>query len=570
MAVLELKIRNLVLVNDVSIEFSRGFNVITGETGTGKSLLINGLNILIGEKASPDLIGRYGKSAEISAVFEIPVEHRDKIVDFGFDTEDNVLIVRRVLRPSGSRSYINGTPVTRQQLKKITSLLIDIHGQHGHQVLLDETTHIRFLDRFGKIEDDVRKVSELYRKWKGLENRLEEERRKLSELQKMRDFLEYQLSELEDAELKEGEDEEIAVRLNILTNMERIRQAVTETLALIYDSEDSAHAKVSRALSLIEEVSNIDSSLSEHLAPLGDVESTLAELGASLSAYVHELTYDADELEMLNARLALLNRLKSKYRTDLNGLIELREKLRRQINDLELGDIHTAELRKQVEQARKEFFELAQELSNKRHRIADEFKRRVEGELAELGMADAKFEVEIQTAEPSELGIDSVKFSVSRPSESGIDTIRFMISTNPGEEPRPLMKIVSGGELSRIMLALKVVLAEVDFVPTLVFDEIDVGISGRIAEAVGRKMKKVASHRQVITVTHLPQIAAFADTHFKVLKISSKQGVETRVEQLKNNDRIVEIASMLSGEKITEASMQQARELLKIANSDSF
>ncbi len=565
MAILELNIRNLVLVRDVRIEFSRGLNIITGETGTGKSLLINGLSILVGEKASRDLIGRNGKSADVSAVFEVPSELVPRLSEMGFEPDDDVLIIRRVLRQSGTRSYINGAPVTRQQLRAVTSMLIDIHGQHGHQVLLDETSHIQFLDRFGKLEPMVREVAQHYRRWQGLLTKLREEKEKLSRLHEMRDFMEYQLSELEEADLREGEDEEISERLNVLTNIEKIRQAVATASKLLYEAEDSAHSKVSHALELMKDAAGFDSRLKEFIEPLTNSESVLSEIGSSLSVYMEDLSYDPDEIEALNARLALINRLKSKYKTDLKGLIQLREKLRNDINELDLGDFRIGELERQAEEAREEFYELALKLSARRREIAATFKEKVEAELAELGMGDARFEVDIQSAEPSESGIDAVRFAVSRPSESGIDTIKFMISTVPGEEPRPLMKIVSGGELSRIMLALKVVLAEIDVVPTLVFDEIDVGISGRIAEAVGRKMKKVAAHRQVIAVTHLPQIAVFADAHFKVEKQRAGDSLETTVKFLENNERVMEIASMLTGEKITDASIQQARELLKIA-----
>ncbi len=567
MAILELSIKNLVLVREVDLEFSPGLNIITGETGAGKSLLINGLNIIVGERTTPDLIGRYGKSAEISAVFSVTPDHRLLLEGMGVEPEDDVIIIRRVLRPSGSRAYINGTPVTRSQLKKLTSLLIDIHGQHTHQLLLDESTHIRFLDRFGGLEELVSEVRRRYFEWQNALDRLKSERQRLDELQRMKEFIEFQLNELRQAELKENEDVEIEEKLNILSNIERIKQAVEGALRLVYEDEDSAHSRVSRALKLMQEASEFDPALKGQVESLDGAESLLSEIGTSLAAYIEDLVYDPDELEQLNERLALINRLKHKYRKDLKGLIELQAELERQLRDIELGDIKFRELETLSADREKAYFEVAQVLSEKRRQAAREFTSRVEAELAELGMEDARFIVEIETSEPSEYGIDSVRFAVSKPTESGIDTVRFMISTIPGEEPRPLMKIVSGGELSRIMLALKVVLAEVDEVETLVFDEIDVGISGRIAEAVGRKMKRVSRKRQVITVTHLPQIAAFADRHFKVEKLQGDDGVESRVVELDFDGRVMEIASMLTGERITDASIEQARELLKLAQS---
>ncbi len=567
MGIVELRIKNFVLVKDTVLEFSPGLNIITGETGAGKSLLVNALNIIVGERATPELIGNYGKSAEISAIFELEPKHVPIVQEIGFDVEDGQLILRRILRQSGSRAYINGTPVTRSQLKEVTSVLIDIHGQHSHQSLLNESTHIQFLDRFGELEELVGQVASLYREWQDALRKLESEKKRLEELFRMKEYLEFQLNELENANLRENEDVEIEERLAVLTHIERIQKAAGEALELIYESEDSAHSRVSRAISMLESISQFDPSFNEMIDSLSAVETTLAEVGSSLSGYLQQLIYDPVELEELNERYALINRLKHKYRTNLNGLIELRENLRRQLSELELGDVKLQQLEQEAAQKERKFFEVATVLSRKRREAARRFKEKVEKELSELGMADATFSVEIQSSPPSESGIDSVRFAVMKPSESGIDTIRFMIATVPGEEPRPLVKIVSGGELSRIMLAMKVVLAEVDEVETLVFDEIDVGISGRIAESVGRKMKQVSEKHQVIAITHLPQIAAFADRHFKVEKQQSEGIVASQVIQLDREGRIKELASMLTGEKLTDASIKQALELLKMANS---
>lgn len=562
MPIAELTIRNLVLVEEAILEFSPNLNIITGETGAGKSLLINGLNLIVGERADPEKIGKFDKKAEVSAVFHLENKHILWLREMGFDVDDSTLIIRRVIRKSGSKSYVNGVPVTQSQLRKITRKLLDIHGQHTHQMLLDESTHIDFLDKFGGLVSEAQKVAQLFKEWKSAEAELNEERRRIEELKKMRDFLEYQYKELASAELKEGEDEDLERRIAVLSNIERLKEGLLASLSILYEDENSAHSLVSRSKNILDELARFDPKIEEIADKLDELETELSDIGTSLASIMESLVYDPNELNELNARLAMLNRLKSKYHKDIKGLIDLKNELKEKLQSLELGDIKIKELEQKVALAEKKFMDAAEELSQKRRAAADKFEKRVEKELSELGMGDAKFTVEFQRAEPSEKGIDQVRFSMLKPSEHGIDRIRFMIATIPGQEPRPLTKIVSGGELSRIMLALKVVLAEVDEVETLVFDEIDVGIGGRIAEAVGRKMHQVAKTRQVIAVTHLPQIAAFADRHFKVERSTLDGVTKAQIEQLDEQKRVLELARMIAGDRISETSIKQAEELI--------
>ncbi len=550
MALLEIKIKNFVLVESVDLSFSRGLNIITGETGAGKSLLVGAINLLIGTKVDWDLIS--GKDrAEITGIFETDEKTREILEEFGIETE-NEIIIRRVLSPGQrkSRAFVNMTPVTQQFLRELTSNLIDIHGQHEHQRLFDTTSHLEYLDKFADTMSLKDLVSKKFREYQKLKAELEKEKKEVEEAEKARDFLEYQLRELEDADLKIGEEEELEERIKVLSNLETLRSGIQEVITILYEDDESAYSRLTRVSAILRNLSEIDESLKIHEATLEEVLIKIDEVWRNLLDYAGKLESEPEELDRLMERLSLINRLKEKYRRDVPGLIKLYNETREKFNKLEIKDEYLKELEKKVKEKYNELLSIAEDLSNKRKSAARKFESLVLDELAELGMQNARF---------------VVNFSEKEVDETGIDQVEFLISTNPGEEVKPLRKVASGGELSRIMLALKTVLSEIDDIPTLIFDEIDVGIGGRIAEAVGKKLSSIARRRQVITITHLPQIAVYGEKHFVVQKKTLDHRTVTDVRELQGEERVKEIARMLAGERITESSIVHARELLKNA-----
>ena len=547
MALQRLSIKNYLLVENLEVEFHPGFNVITGETGAGKSLIIGSLNIALGEKIDWDLMGE--KEAEITAVFSLSEEEKNILKENNIEVNDE-MIVRRVLNPQTKKSkiYINMTPVTQSFLKEITEHLIDLHGQHQHQSLLDPQKHIDYLDGFAGILKEREKMEELYNALLDAKERLENLRKRQREAQEKEEFYRFKLEELERANLKEGEEEELEERLRILSNIEKLQSNVTASAFELYESEDSAYEKIFRAVRNLQELTGIDARLIEGVNTLHDLADKLQEIWRFLMEYKNSLVLNPEELEELRSRLAFLKNLKQKYRKTIEELIEEKEFLKKELSQIENYDKEIEALTGEIANLEREVKKQAEILHESRVKAAPELERLIEEELKDLAMERAKFKVNILEKEISHLGKDSVE---------------FYISTNPGEDPKPLSKIVSGGELSRIMLAIKRVLADLVNVPTMVFDEADTGIGGKVAEKVGRKMKEISQKRQVIVITHLPQIAAFGEKHFIVEKTVEGDKTRIKIRELNEQERVREIARMLSGEKITEESLQYAEKFLK-------
>jgi DNA repair protein RecN (Recombination protein N) len=547
MALQRLSIKNYLLVENLEVEFHPGFNVITGETGAGKSLIIGSLNIALGEKIDWDLMGE--KEAEITAVFSLSEEEKNILKENNIEVNDE-MIVRRVLNPQTKKSkiYINMTPVTQSFLKEITEHLIDLHGQHQHQSLLDPQKHIDYLDGFAGILKEREKMEELYNALLDAKERLENLRKRQREAQEKEEFYRFKLEELERANLKEGEEEELEERLRILSNIEKLQSNVTASAFELYESEDSAYEKIFRAIRNLQELTGIDAKLIEGVNTLHDLADKIQEIWRFLMEYKNTLVLNPEELEELRSRLTFLKNLKQKYRKTIEELIEEKEFLKKELSQIENYDKEIEALTGEIANLEREVKKQAEILHESRVKAAPELERLIEEELKDLAMERAKFKVNILEKEISHLGKDSVE---------------FYISTNPGEDPKPLSKIVSGGELSRIMLAIKRVLADLVNVPTMVFDEADTGIGGKVAEKVGRKMKEISQKRQVIAITHLPQIAAFGEKHFIVEKTVEGDKTRIKIRELNEQERVREIARMLSGEKITEESLQYAEKFLK-------
>ncbi len=549
MGLVRLSVKNYVLVENLEIEFHPGFNVITGETGAGKSLIIGTLNIALGEKIDWDLMG--DKEAEITAVFKISEREKQILKENNIEVEDDEIIVRRVLNPQGKKSkiYINMTPVTLNFLKEITDKLVDLHGQHQHQSLLNPSSHIDFLDSFCKLNNLRRAMESVYNSLIITKSELENLIKRQREVQEKAEFYQFKLEELEKANLREGEEQELEERINILSNLEKLQNLINSSIFELYESEDSAYEKTFKVIKNLQELTSIDPKLSEPLNILNELSDKIADTWRFLVEYRNNLSLNPEELDELRNRLAFLRNLKQKYRKTIEELIEEKNCLKNELERIENFDIEIESLQKKIENLRKEAESLAQKLHNARVEASPKLEKLIEDELKDLAMEKAKFVIQIQERE--EL------------SPLGKDKVEFFISTNPGEQPRPLYKIISGGELSRIMLAIKRVLSEFDNIPTLVFDEADTGIGGKVAEKVGRKMREISKNRQVITITHLPQAAVFGDKHLLVEKHLEHNKTRINIRELGEEERIKELARMLSGEKITEESISYAEKFLQ-------
>lgn len=554
MALQRLFVKNYLLVKSLEVEFQQGLNVITGETGAGKSLIIGTLNIALGEKIDWDLLGE--EEAEITLVFNVGEKEKKALEKISLQTDDE-LIIRRVLNPSSRKSkiYINMAPVTQSFLKEITESIADLHGQHQHQKLLNKESHIDFLDGFARLTKEREKMRKLYEELMATQQRLKEMIKKEEEAREKEEFYKFKLEELEKANLKEGEESELEERINILSNIEKLQSLVTAAIFDIYESDDSAYEKIYRTIQNLQDLSKIDSHLREPLENLSELPDKLDEIWRNLVEYKNNLTLNPEELEELRNRLAFLKNLKNKYRKTIEELIKEKETLREELAMIENYENEISTLKSQIEDLKVKADEQASLLTKERTKAKPVLEKLIKEELSELAMEKSEFVVEI--SEAPELG------------PSGKDLVEFFISTNPGEPPRPLYKIASGGELSRIMLAIKRVLAEVDDVPTLVFDEADTGIGGKVAEKVGRKMKDISRKRQVIVITHLPQIAVFADRHFVVEKYTKSGKTYINIRELSEEEKIKEIARMLSGEKITSESLKYAEQFLRTSRGEN-
>ena len=550
MALLELSIRNFILVKSVHLQFDKSLNIITGETGAGKSLLVGAINLLIGYKVDWELVSGENK-AEIIGIFESTPQASAVLEDAGIEADDEI-IIRRTLDPSKrkSRAFVNSVPVTQQFLRSLAGYLIDIHGQHEHQSLFNTINHLLYLDNFAHINELKEEFQEKFRELLDIQRQLRSEQEEVENIEKVREFLEFQLKEIEELSPEIGEDEKLQEQIKVLSNLETLRSGILESLNLLYDEDESIYSKLVRVRNALGELIRIDDRLREDSELVDDLIIKIEELWRNLLDYSKNLDSDPGELDRLMERLSKINRLKEKYKMDIKGLLELAEETRSKLSKLEVRDELLEKLWSRVKEKEREVEQLAEKLSQMRKSAAREFEKLVMDQLQDLGMGGARFIVHFEDKE-----LDS----------TGKDYVEFLISTNPGEEPKPLRKIASGGELSRIMLALKTVLSDVDDIPTLIFDEIDVGIGGRIAEAVGKKLSQISTKRQIIAITHLPQIAVYGDRHFIVEKLGGEESVETHVRALNQEERVGEIARMLAGEKITDSSLLHASELLRTA-----
>ena len=544
---LELHVKNLALIERADVEFGEGLNILTGETGAGKSIIIGSVSMALGGKASRDSIRHGADYAYIELVFSVKGEDRLRALrELDTEpTEDGLVIISRKITPSRSISRINDETVTAARLRQITGLLLDIHGQHEHQSLLYKSKHLEILDAYVKAQTQPakKKMEEEYKNYCILKKRLSSFEMDHDARLREADFLRFEIQEIEEGNIKEGEEEELTARYRRFSHARRIAENLNEA----YDSLQAD--AVTRALRSVEQVTEYDEALQSIRDQLYDAEAILSDAGREISAYISSMEFDEESWRQTEERLDQIHSLQNKYGASVLAIQASLEEKRKRLEELQNYD---AFREKKLKISTDHLCRLCTDLSEIRKKASVELVKRIRSGLLDLNFLDVEFDMEFETLDHF--------------TPDGWDEVQFLISTNPGQPMRPLKDVASGGELSRIMLAIKTVLADSDEIPTLIFDEIDTGISGRTAQKVSEKLSYIAGSHQVICITHLPQIAAMADIHFEILKSASEGSTATTIERLGREKSIRELARLLGGAQITEAVLKNAHEMKDLAD----
>lgn len=547
-----LYIENIAVIEKTSIDFKKGLNVMTGETGAGKSIVIDSINAVLGNRTSKELIRTGASSAFVSAEFTNLSEKALAVIDeAGFELEDGELLIQREISTTGkNKCRINGRPATVSTLKEIGVQLINIHGQHESYELMSPELHISYIDKLAGLESEIEAYQEVYKKYKKLSAELKKATVDESERERKIDLLKYQIDELEDADLRDGEYEKLNEQKAVLQNSEKIIEAIMSSRALMNGDEES-----SGVLENLQEINSQLSDISEYMSEVEPINSRIESAIYELEDCLSELTgltdlvdTDGGSLDSIEERLDLIYTLGKKYGSTIKEMLDFLDKAKKELNALVMYDENREALIKECDKAYKEAEKLAKALSEKRRATSSEFADKVCEEMAFLDMPNVKLVVVQESCELNSLGCDNIE---------------FLISTNPGEPPKPISKIASGGELSRMMLAVKNVLSDKDDIDTLIFDEVDTGISGSAAQKVGLKLREVSKSRQVLCVTHLAQIAAMGNSHFKISKSVRYEKTFTKVEELDHEGRKQELARIIGGTEMTKASLDYAEEMLR-------
>jgi len=553
-------VENYAVVERVRVRFHPGLNLLTGETGSGKSIVVDALGLLFGGRASADMVRSDTDRARISGIFEAPQDaaSRALLEEAGVPLEDGELLMEReVLAGGKSRAFLGNRPVTAALLRTLAPYLGDIHGQHDQQQLFSAEAQLELLDQFADLEEAAEGVSALFREWKRIQDELSDLEKSEQEKLRLADLWSFQRKEIEAAGLKAGEDSELENERLVLKNVAKLQESANAGYSALYDAPESASSQIRIAIKKLEELCRIDGSLQGALEILRSAEIGVGEASRAVRDYLDRLEADPDRLEHVESRLALIDRLKRKYGTSLAEVLAFLDNVRARIEAVETAGERKATLEQDLASASEAYREAAGALTKSRGAAAQKLAKKVEGELASLALESAVFRIEIKP------GVWS---------ERGADRVEFLISANVGEEPRPLDKVASGGELSRIALALKTSVG-VTVAPvgrknrtqrTLVFDEIDSGIGGGVAEAVGRRLKKLSVASQVLCVTHLAQVAGFADHHYFVEKREVKGRTIAEIEELQGEARTREIGRMLSGQRVTAEALKHAEHLIRL------
>ena len=550
----ELHIENIAVIERADISFAGGLNVLTGETGAGKSIVIDSIGTVLGERVSRELVRHGAEKGLVSAVFDLDRATEQWLRDNEIEAEDELILQRRISADGKSSCRVCGAPVTAAQMKELAALLVDIHGQNDGRQLMDERRHREYLDRFGSYEDSLAEYGSQYEKYRAIEKEMA--KLNMDELEKARlsDSLSFQISELEKAELKVGEMDELSSRRDLLRNAEKLTEAIDEAYSALYGGEENALTLAQNAEYYAQRAAAIAPELEKARSSISDAVFSLTDAAELLRDFKESLDFSPEEYDRLETRLALLNKLNRKYGKDEAELMDYLCQCRDKLDEIQYSDERLLKLNKELEAQKNRCLSAAENLSRMRHQAADALENRIVSELRDLNMPSVRFAVEFAPVE-NKLGFDA----------NGMDQIRFVMSANAGEEMGRISKIASGGELSRILLAMKNVFAEKDPVSTMIFDEIDTGVSGIAAQRVGEKLYSVSRGKQVMCVTHLPQIAAMADSHFVISKEERQGRTFTQVRALDTEGRKRELARLHGGDNITPTTLASAQEQLAAA-----
>jgi len=547
----ELKIENLAIIDELDIEFDKGFIVLTGETGAGKSIILSGINLLIGEKASVDMIRDGEENLVAQGVFDVDEEQKKALEVMGIDIDGEEIIIRRSYSRSGkARAFVNNVRISLTDLKEIASTLVDIVGQHSHQMLLNKNNHIKLLDSFlNKDEKDLKEnLVNLLSQYREIDIKIENIEKERKETLEKKEFYEYQLEEIEKLKLKDGEDELLEAEYKRVFNAEKIREKVYESLEYLKDDEDSALSLITNSIRNIEYLGKYDERYIELAKRMENTYYELEDCASEIENISKGIDVTESDLDKIAGRMNTLKRIKEKYKRTLPELIAYREYLKEKLSDIDSGDFKTKELKKELNKIKTEYDKIAEKMTNSRKEIAIKIENELLNELKFLNMEDAKLKVQINKLE--------------KMTNDGYDEVEFFISTNVGQDLKPLNKIASGGEVSRIMLALKVIFSKVDNIPILIFDEIDTGIGGETVRKIALKLKEIGENTQIISITHSPVIASKASQQFYIEKYVENSKTISRVKKLSAEERIKEIGRMLVGEKINNEVLEIANKML--------
>ncbi len=560
----ELFIKNFAIIDDLNIRFEDGLTILSGETGAGKSIIINAVNLLLGSRANAKMIRDGFDTAELSACFDVPEASAAAAImaENGDEPKDGLLVRRIIAGNDRHRVYINDRMATMQMLAAITADLASISGQHAHQGLLREETHLAILDRFGGLLPQVRQVADLYAKVAPLSQMLQALKEKKSNLEKEMDLLRYQAAEIADAAIMPGEDETLEKERLRLKHAEFLHRSVFSALEILYGADGSILEQLGEVRKNLEKAADLDDGLMVGVQALSDNLFGLEDVTETLRSYLGNLDTEAGRLESVEIRLDLINRLKRKYGGSLEALFQKRDAIEAEFSNIADIDDDIQRSAARLKDYYDQLANLARLLSKDRKRVATHFADSVEKELASLKMAGTRFRVRFSDSSCGKPASPWLCVDGNLLSATGIDQAAFMISPNVGESLKPLAAIASGGELSRVVLALKAILAGTDALETVIFDEVDAGIGGAVADVVGKKLKALSNKHQVICITHLPQIARFGSHHYYIEKQVKEGRTATAIRPMDREERVNEIARMLGGEKITPTALEHARTLM--------
>ncbi len=562
-----LRIKNYALIEDVEVNFGEGLNIITGETGAGKSILIGAMGMILGDRATAEVIRRGTNKSILEAVFDVSGNEKIRrlLEENDYDYSDELILRREISLKGTNRNFVNDTPATLNFIKEVGNLLVDIHGQHEHQSVLRTQTHIEMLDEFGDYGDLLLEYEENYKLLNSLNKELKDLTEKEALLKEKKELYEFQLKEIEEVSPEPDEDETIESELKILENAEQILNLSEEVYLELYESENSLTERLGSVIGKLETLAEFDKEFSDKISEAEGALSVLDDIARTLASYKSKIEVDPERLEEMRERLGSLNLLKKKYGGTISAVLNYKEKISKEYETAVNFSDKKEKLSGEIEKLKNKLLAIGTKLSEERKKTAEKLKQNIESSLQDLGISHAVFETKVEQVESAGIEDLSVKTGsrAIRLFKNGIDKVEFFISTNQGEDPKPLVKVASGGEISRIMLAMKSSLAKNDKLPLLIFDEIDTGVSGRIARKVGAELKNLSRFHQIIAITHLPQIAALADRHFKVEKYSFEGRAVSGIRELSEQEKLEEIASLLSGETVTDSALSSAKELLR-------